>query len=570
MPPKAAGRGAARRPALAGSTEDTANTASSSSSSTAPSARPPVQRLQSLNRRTPGGSIGPRGGSLSRGELGGPTKPALKFAPRSANRRAKEERDALIELEAERNRQRLSEAEAIQRARLGNAPRARGRGGRGGVMFGGPGGFKRGRGGRFENDSRSSPALRHTLSRSHTPAHWRSNNNGGYSSDENEQASALRISIDEINLDDSSEDEEDSKDAKGKKAVKKLAIPLRGPRPIRVERHEHEERIVSVDVDASTSIAAEPSRKTLEEEESDNELFISEDPATPKVKREPTDGDLVMADVPHAEDLDETPLPAQRVKARKSVVVKDPRSLLRTKEEIEEFDRHNEDLETLKDILTPDEPVTVEKQATTTEGECKGDGGKAEEEVKEEETVDKNAGRLYLIQFPPLTPNLTVPGEAEPLEVQDNVATEDVTVVQENPTQGLGDIEVKREEDQEEKVNVAKKPAGKLVTATQRQLPAGRVGRLHLHKSGRVTLDWGGISFELDKGANVNFVQEAVIASTPSTMGAGEEDTGERSVWSMGQLSEKFVASPEWNKLTKEDFFSLDVIQFQLSLLHSA
>jgi DNA-directed RNA polymerase III subunit RPC4 len=412
------------------------------------------------------------------------------------------------------------------------------------MMFGGPGGFKRGRGGRFENDSRSSPALRHTLSRSHTPAHWRSNNNAGYSSDEDEQASALRISIDEINLDEDSDEEaaETKQDVKGKKAVRKLALPLRGPRPIRVERHEHEERVVSVDVEASTTASTEPSRQAIEAEESDNELFIGEEPTTPRVKREPADGDVAMAEVPHAEGRDETPLPAQRFKARKSVLVKDPRSLLRTKEEIEEFDRHNEDLEALKDILTPDEPVTVEKTTTTTEGE----GAEPKEEVKEEEEpVDKNAGRLYLIQFPPLTPNLTVPGGAEPFEVQDDIATEDVTVVPDDP---IGEPEVKREEGEgEEDIKPAKKPPGKLVTATQRQLPAGRVGRLHLHKSGRVTLDWGGISFELDKGANVNFVQEAVIASAGSI--AGEDDTGERAVWSMGQLSEKFIASPEWNKL---------------------
>lgn len=544
MPPKAAGRGAARPPndreaALASSTE-------AASSSTTPSTRPPVQRLQSLNRRTPGGSIGPRGGPFPRDELGGPTKPVLKYGPRSAARRTKEERDAILELEAERNRKRLSEAEAIQRARLGNAPRARGRGGRGGMLFGGPGGLKRGRGGRFENESRSSPALRHTLSRSHTPAHWRSNNNAGYSSDENEQASALRISIDEINLDEDSDEEEadTKKDIKGKKPVKKLALPLRGPRPIRVERHEHEERVVSVDVEASTTAAAEPNRQAVEQEESDNELFISEDPTTPRVKREPADGDVAIADLPH-EGREETPLPAQRFKARKSVLVKDPRSLLRTKEEIEEFDRHNEDLEALKDILTPDERITVEKVTTTTEGEDKESAEREEEVKEEEEPADKNAGRLYLIQFPPLTPNLTIPGGAEPIEVQDDIATDNVAVAQGN---SLDEPEVKREEGEgEEDTKPAKKPPGKLVTATQRQLPAGRVGQLHLHKSGRVTLDWGGISFELDKGANVNFVQEAVIASTGST--AGEEDTGERAVWSMGQLSEKFIASPEWNKL---------------------
>lgn len=549
MPPKAVGRGAARG---ASERDTTATPNPENGSAPVPPTRPPVQRLQSLNRRTPGGSIAARGRPLPRDEPGASsTKTGLKFAPRSANRRAKEERDAILKLEEERNRQRISEAEAIRRARLGNAPRARGRGGRdGGMMFGGPGGFKRGRGGRNFDESRSSTGPRHTLSRSATPAQRQSSNNGGYSSsDEDEITSGRQINIDQINW---VKDAELDADAPGKKPSRKMDLPYRGPRPIRVDHHEHEERVVSVDVDASTSTAAKAKDQVQEDEISDNELFIREDSGAVKVKSEPIDNDVDIRDLPQSEELGESPLPMQQVKARKSVNIKDPRSLLRTREEIDEFDRHNEDLETLKDILTPEEPVSTGKQPTTI-GEETGEDVK-DISVKEEDVpVDKNAGRLYLIQFPPLTPNLTIPGSAEVLSTEDDSAMEggENTAPAEGSTgQGLGEAEIKREEDQDDetKPQPTKRPPGKIVTATQRQLPAGRVGRLHLHKSGRVTLDWGGISFELDKGADVNFVQEAVIASTSTTVGE-EEQAEERAVWSMGQLSEKLIASPEWNKL---------------------
>ncbi|OKL57761.1 hypothetical protein UA08_07003 [Talaromyces atroroseus] len=536
MPPKAPGRGApaSRRPGVASTRDDEPGPEPANSSTapaaTSPSTRPQVQRLQSLNRRTPGGSIGPRGSGL-----GQQPKPVLKFQPRTSARRAKEERDALQKLEAERNRQRLSEAAAIQRAQLGRAARARGTfRGRGGT-HGGFGGSKRGA--RFDS-------ARPSISRYNTPTGGQSS--ADHSSDEDE--TTLSMNIEHINLDDDDSEDEVVKDRKGKKAIKSRSRRS-GPRPIRVERHKHEERVVSVNTEASSTISAGLRSQDQEDEESDNELFLSEEPGT-KVKREPTDGDVSMADLPHARaEFDETPLPPQTVKARKQVAIRDPRSLLQTKEEIDEYDRHLDDLETLKEILTPSERVPVKKAAEATENddtEPKQAAKEEKEEEEEEEQPDKNDGRLFLIQFPPLTPNLVVPGVGEQgvVDLEDEIAQDVAT----GGNAGIGEPEVKREADedeQEDKKRVTLEPPGKLLTATQRQIPAGRVGKLHLHKSGRVTLDWGGISFEMDKGASVNFVQEALIASTPAT----DEDGEERYVWAMGQLSEKFIASPEWDKL---------------------
>lgn len=63
-------------------------------------------------------------------------------------------------------------------------------------------------------------------------------------------------------------------------------------------------------------------------------------------------------------------------------------------------------------------------------------------------------------------------------------------------------------------------------------------------------MDWGGISFELNRGTDVDFLQEAVVVSPSSAVEDGEGQEGnDRRIWAMGQLSGKFVAQPDWSKL---------------------
>ncbi|KAH8696675.1 RNA polymerase III RPC4-domain-containing protein [Talaromyces proteolyticus] len=570
MPPKAAPSASrsTRKTATSSAQNDEQNAASQPATDNTPSnplsGRPPVQRLQSLNKRTPGGSISNRA-SIG---LGDPSqsKPELKYKPRAANRRTKEARDAILKLEEERQRQRLADAAEIQRSRMPRAPRARGGfRGRGGsfMQTSGPmsmGAAKRGRGGRFEVDSHVSSVSRRSMSG--LPGTTGGDPDLGYSSDEDEHAA--RVSIDQINLDDDDLKDGDDivVDKKGKKAVKSSHMStIRVPLPVRVPRHEHEERVVGVNTEASSSTSAELRRQAKEKANTDGSLFVDEAPGAVEkpeddnIKPEPTDGDVSMTDVPHVgaetADEDETPLPMQIAKARKKVTVKDPRGLLRTREDIEEFDRHNEDLRVMKGLLTLEGETTSEKKKSETEGvETNGAQDPKESLEEEEPSMEKNAGELFLIQFPPLTPNLVVPGTGEPVGSgnQPGIDDDDVAFTHSNAT--LGEPEVKREDgDEPTRVSFAATASNPLVTATERALPAGRVGRLNLHKSGRVTLDWGGISFELDKGADVNFVQEALIASKSPEVSGEKDNTEEKCVWAMGQLSGKFVASPEWNSL---------------------
>ncbi|PYH91695.1 hypothetical protein BO71DRAFT_401137 [Aspergillus ellipticus CBS 707.79] len=590
MPPK----GAPRRGAPAGTgTRANANANATSASPAASTAdtqtpgpgRAPVQRLQSLKKRAPSGSIGPSAGAA--GGSGGkpvpgpgeqPAKPTLKYKPRAVGRRSKEEREAMEKLEAQRHRERLAEAAAIQRGRGTSGPGGRGGfgRGRGGAMgSAGPLGAgmagRRGRGGgRFAQDSRHSSMSRRSRS-------------------------VIDMGSAAVSRDVSS-DESDS---------------------IRVERHEHEERTVSVNMESSSSKSAELREQAKTKAKGDDDaLFVQDDDdeedegdaaaaATTegggaKVKAEPKDDDdHVMVDVPHAEEAattDDGFLPVQKVKVRRRLsppetdstptsdsdtpVAKDPKSLLRTKEDIEEYERHEQDLEIVKDLFQKEpepEPEPKEPQTEPTETPAEGEGegeapevvandqdkGKAkeedkedtaEEEEEEEESKDKLAGQLFLMQFPPMTPNLVVPGSNSSGNGNGNGNGSGESGEGQGPaTEFTAEAGVKREEGVEVvdggEEAAATRGSSKVVTASDWGLSAGRAGKLNVHASGRVTMDWGGISFELDRATAVDFLQEALIVSTPPNAADEEFPDDEKKVWAMGQLSGKFTVMPDWSRM---------------------
>ncbi|OOF91676.1 hypothetical protein ASPCADRAFT_211033 [Aspergillus carbonarius ITEM 5010] len=600
MPPK----GAPRRGAPAGAASR-ANASATASASPAPSATPgdsqtaapgraPVQRLQSLKKRTPSGSIGPAAKpSAAAGPPAGPgepAKPTLKYKPRAVGRRSKEEREAIEKLEAERHRERLKEAAAIQRGRDQGGPGGRGGFGRG---RGGPMGSagplgsgmsgRRGRGGRFGQDSRHSSMSRRSRSVIDLGSAAASHD---ISSDESD--GELRISIDQINLDSDEDEGQAMVDSKKGKAAVKYADAEKGLRPIRVERHEHEERVVSVNMESSSSKSAELREKAKAQAKEDDALFVQDDDDSttqegePKVKAEPTDDDQVMTDVPRAEEpatTDDGLLPVQKVKVRRKLTppsteatpqpeleaptVKDPKSLLRTKEDIEEYERHEQDLEIVKDLFHKEPEPEPEPEPAQPEAPAEGeapevvandqdkeqDKDKDDAEEKEEDTSkDKLAGQLFLMQFPPMTPNLVVPGS-------ENAASEATVTNSQSATEGSGSEHagVKREDGVE--ILEGGDDAGAtgssstVVTAANWGLSAGRAGKLNVHASGRVTMDWGGISFELDRATAVDFLQEALIVSTPPGAVDEEFPDDEKKVWAMGQLSGKFTVTPDWGKM---------------------
>jgi DNA-directed RNA polymerase III subunit RPC4 len=400
---------------------------------------------------------------------------------------------------------------------------------------------------------------------------------GDVSSDEGSDPGP-RFSIEQINIVSDSEDGE-TDIGKGKAPARASTRGSRGLRPVRVERHEHVKKIVGVNTDPSPNKSAELRRLAKEKAGEDgNGLFVQdEDDRTkeeenaevevmttgavlttrtgdegPRVKKEPTEGDVLMADdippaVSDASMAKGIGSLKPSAKAREKVSTTDPKCLLPTEEERQEWSRHEQDLAQLKKALGP-----VNKGLDNAGG---GDDLRREAEGKGEAPDDERHGRLFLIQFPPMTPNLVVPQTHQDDLILD---TADVGPPSVNPPPRPTSPAIKREGS----TNDGATPApllgltstttapSTLMTAANNRLPPGRVGQLQIHQSGRATIDWGGIRFELSKGSDVDFLQDAVVASEQESHGPAESgDSPESRVWAMSQVSGKFVVTPDWDAL---------------------
>ncbi|KAK2810280.1 hypothetical protein FQN50_003011 [Emmonsiellopsis sp. PD_5] len=577
-----------------------------------PTTRAPsgIQRLHSLKKRPPPGSLIPLNAD------GSTPKPTLRYQPRAVVRRSKEEREAMERLEKERNAERIAEAKAVRggggRGRGGRDRGGRGRGrGRGGSFVGGEVGGPLGSGSGVSMRGRGSGGYggyggggggKGKYGRAAAGGRGKmtgfvggkgegeyAGGSGDVSSDEGSD-SAPRFSIEQINIISDEEEEgmggEDGEfEGKGKGKGKMPArasvgggVGARGLRPVRVERHEHQERSVGVNTEASSNKSAELRKqaKSKAKQGEDDSLFVQDDEAEEgddegdvemvseravrgggraagdgeiRIKEEPTDGDVLMTDsIPQATD-DAAIAPKPTPKKKKRVTIKDPRSKLQTEEEKQEYDRHEQDIEHIKKALGT--LTTLEK--TPADGEAAAD--QAEEgEAKTEEPKDERSGRLFLIQFPPMTPNLIVP--TQPGDEMDQDTVEAVPPppgqAQTQAQPGIPSIKKENAIDGLPQPTAAANDIPPLITATNSNLPAGRVGTLNIHQSGRATIDWGGISFELTKGSDVEFLQDAVVASESKPLGGSGSPTEggvDRQIWAMSQVSGKFVVTPDWEKM---------------------
>lgn len=577
MPPKSA----SNRQNAGHSTAITDSTSSAPAATTAASATPttsvppratptparggPVQRLQTLKKRTSSGSLVPLNPD------GTAPKPTLKYQPKAVLRRSKEEREARERLEAERQRERISEAAATRRAAVrGDGSRGRGRG-RGGALgrvtgdVGGPLGWGRGKvKGKYGSGQSSIKRSGVFGSSGKTEG-----GSGDVSSDEGSDYGA-RFSIDQINITSDSESEMPD-DGKGKASAKVTPAGARGLRPIRVERQEHLERIMDVNTDPSSSKSAELRRQAKQKAEKDS-LFVESDEDeleievediemvdsaenVPQIKEEPTDVDAKIVDIPAVADGATTNsddvVPRRPKTVRKKIAIKDTRKKHQTVEEQREHDRYEQDVEELREILG-NIPTDAGDDVNIDEDE--------EQKVKAEAIKDERQGRLFLFQFPPMTPNLMNPlSAAEQAQVEESSITADATG---GPTTQPSSetLTIKQENGSTMQVPIAGSAsilpvpsksalAPPLITATSNTLPPGRVGKLKIYKSGRATIDWGGISFELNKGSDVEFLQDAVVASDAKSTTTTTGGDAERKIWAMSQVSGKFVVTPDWDRL---------------------
>ncbi|KAL9113118.1 MAG: hypothetical protein Q9227_002730 [Pyrenula ochraceoflavens] len=203
-------------------------------------------------------------------------------------------------------------------------------------------------------------------------------------------------------------------------------------------------------------------------------------------------------------------------------------------------------------------------------------------------------GGLFLMQFPPLTPMLIDPLEQQQQGQQPSVRNSDPSALSNTsvdlPDQSFSHI-TKPSKPSSSSVKVKQEPSSgvdvqithsnqppltpKFVTAASSSsstaLPSGRVGTLKVHKSGKVSLDWGGVDMNVNWGTSAHFPQDLVLASeeakeTGSNSHNGRENDGEVRVkqeekedderwtgqgmaWLLPQVREKLIVTPDWGKV---------------------
>jgi DNA-directed RNA polymerase III subunit RPC4 len=138
---------------------------------------------------------------------------------------------------------------------------------------------------------------------------------------------------------------------------------------------------------------------------------------------------------------------------------------------------------------------------------------------------DLKENRIYFFQFPPLLPSLS---EGDALGEASNPITLGEGIAE------LGLIDVKPSLD----------------NMQEQYFPPGRVGKLNVHRSGRVSLTWGGIKMTVSKGQYQEFLQDAVYLDPGEIPLEGSNDLPDPGkVSSLGAIAGRYVVTPDWESL---------------------
>ena len=316
------------------------------------------------------------------------------------------------------------------------------------------------------------------------------------------------------------EDEDDVVDQKGKhRSIQRLRLgggsglrPVRAPRT--VQPVDDEDKISLKTKERGKQPQKSKAHETVEVDDMDVDdvEFIKEVPSSPELRKK---------HLSHKKTAG---------KAR------DLRFATETVEERAERLRANEDITKLRQIFAP-------TQSDSKSGKRKLSDGQQD--------------RLFLLQFPPITPFLVDPDAPSPpadddevVEVkQEGTAAQQTSASTSKPT-------VKKDPDAPPKT-VSQHADGILTASSQQRLPAGLVGKLNVHASGKITLDWGGTDMEVRLGTEVGFLQDAVLVEPPSVAGDDEMDgvegeeanKGRGTAYALGQVEGKMVVVPDFGKL---------------------
>lgn len=344
--------------------------------------------------------------------------------------------------------------------------------------------------------------------------------------------------------------------------------------------------------------------------------------AEPRIKEEPREDDSRMA-VEHVEHVEHVTSLADRhspviregivthdvatdigrsaftetndLRASKPQQSKRPKvqkTVFQTEEDRQEWNRHEEELEFLREELGTT-GLGLDHSAATLTATREGVNSITEN------LPDRKEGQVYLFQLPPIAPQLlTMAENASRLKAQAE-RENDATHTSHPPRTSAS---TKSRPDLEDRLS-DKRATNALDVATTTNPPRtpGKVGTLRVYDSGRVKIEWGnagGASMELRRGFRSSMLQEVIMTNFEQTAvkveggdgggdgGGGEEEGGttgttmkleggsekekEKSkeqekekgegeermnvgdtAWAVGELAGSFVMTPDWDRMFK-------------------
>lgn len=300
--------------------------------------------------------------------------------------------------------------------------------------------------------------------------------------------------------------------------------------PMGIYRREHKDTGVVV----ATTAELEAAENANGEEES---LWVDGSPSEPQLAADqPEDGvwdtdskqPVVVKKEPGLDSMDvdapvevDSKSPSEEREKRPSVEAKPKKALPQETEE----KMIQTDLNLLASELGS---VTI----TQEDGESKTEG------------PSNKDGRMYLFQFPPLMPPLKQVAAPKP-KSKVKAEPEDANMLDSTPDVGTSTpVDLTDDTDPNLDDHPEDDPENTHGFMSQLLSHGGLVGQLRVRKSGRVELDWGGRTLEMNPAAGMNFLTTAVIVEEndekPKPGVVGGESIA------MGKIMGRFVLAPTW------------------------
>lgn len=215
----------------------------------------------------------------------------------------------------------------------------------------------------------------------------------------------------------------------------------------------------------------------------------------------------------------------------------------------------NETVEERAERLRLQDDINNLKEAFSNKSDTNEDTNARDEAVSGRHEHEK----MFLFQLPPLVPHLlnlsTSNSQNEEMVDTDQVQVkiEDANAAAAAATAVASTAEVAPKEAEQGKTISKSVPAIYTADAEfQQRLPEGFVGKLRIHQSGKVTLDWGGTDMEVRYGTEVDFLQDVICVEEPASErieldGNSMPELGKS--YAIGQIDRKMVLVPDWSRL---------------------